>query len=600
MELATRDNTARTRDNMARLKLMGALVRLDALQPDGFTAQQLAENARVELETARSFLKKESAFAVVVPELKAPAARGDGRGRPANLFLLPPGSRVDLIKQLVALRQELDVAEGTASTAQLFASLEPLEGTLRELEHGGDTPGEWRDRLDEARLEFASAMADCRALQARTSPEAIEFAKRMADLQDRLTTLERRRPPSSETAAALGFDIEIERWEKAGHVDAAVRVTAASLRISFVDKVATRHTTSWLKAVQESVSLAAYPLALWLTKSWWRLRWEPARLGFLVEPSWRAAHEVAFALDKSFEWPPLVIGSEGQEDSLFAVCFPEEHLDSGLRYVDSFRTSISGAEFERAVDRFVEQTIARLTGLADLELNVLWKKLTEDRADPDRASYRRLEALLGFNPDEASAELIRAVNLIAAKVDPLAVNELVSAFGASREKPNVSVPKASAIIQASAGIKGRIARIASTATLHDTKAVKKMPWEAGQLLARQCRKAFGFGLEPISDKKLGDLIGLTGKQVLDESLTPAKGLPFGVAIRNADNDNTNFLFRRIQPGRSAVRSSPIPRRRTLVIFGKYMDVGNGYKDQSSKGATCFCSRVFDAFRPIFG
>ena len=117
------------------------------------------------------------------------------------------------------------------------------------------------------------------------------------------------------------------------------------------------------------------------------------------------------------------------------MCFPEEHLDLGLRYVDSFRTSISGAEFERAVDRFVEQTIARLTGLADLELNVLWKSSPRIVPTPIVPRIAAWKHYLGFNPDEASAELIRAVNLIAAKVDPLAVNELVSAFGASREKP---------------------------------------------------------------------------------------------------------------------------------------------------------------------
>jgi hypothetical protein len=534
-----------SRDGMARLKMIGALVRLDALQPNGFTAQQLAENARVELETARSFLKKEPVFAAVVPEVKAPAAGSDGRGRPANLYLLPPGGRTDLIQQLAAVRQELDVTEGIAgpSAAQLFAPLDLLEDTLSELEDGNDTPEEWRDRLDEARLEFASAMADCRALQSRASPEATEFAKRIAELQDRLTTVERLGPSSSETAAERRFDIEIERWEKAGHADAAVRITAASLRISFADKVATRHTASWLKSVRESASLAAYPLAIWFTKCWWRLRWEPAALG-LAKSSWRAAHELAFA-DRAFEWPPLVIGSLGEK--LFAVCSPEEHSSSGLRYVDSFRTSISGAEFESAVDSFVEQTIARLAGLADSELSVLWNKLAKDRADPDRASYRRLEALLGFNPDEASAELIQAVEGVAAKADPLAVNELVSAFGSSREDLNVLVSKTSDVIQPGAGIQGRILRVASpTATLHDGEAMKMPPWVAGRRLAGQCRNAFGFGLEPISDQKLGDLLSLTSAQVCDEHLTMAQGLPFGVAIRNVDNDNTGFLFRRSQ------------------------------------------------------
>ena len=533
-----------SRDSMARLKLIGALVRLDALQPDGFTAQELAENARVELETARSFLKKEPTFAAVVIEAKAPPTGSNGRGRPANLYQLPPGRRADVIKQLAAIRQELDAAEGIAgpSATQLFAPLELLEDTLSELEGSNDAPEEWRDRLEEARLEFASAMADCQALQSRASPEAIRFAKRIDELRDRLTAVERRGPPSSvETAAERGFDIEIERWEKAGHADSAVRITAASLRIAFADKVATRHTAPWLKSVREDASLAAYPLALWFTKSWWRLRWEPAALG-LPKPSWRAAHELAFAADRAFEWPPLVMGSLGER--LFAVCSPEESSDSGLRYVDSFRTSISAPEFERAVDKFVGQTIARFTGLADSELSVLWKKLVKDRADSHRASYRRFEALLGFNPDEASAELMRAVEDVAAKADPLTVNELVAGLGASGEDPNVLVSKATDAIQSASGIQGRISRVASATTLNDAEAKKMPPWEVGRQLASECRKAFGFGLEPISDEKLGDLLSLTSAQVRGQNLTMGQCLPFGIAIRNVDDNNTKFLFRR--------------------------------------------------------
>ncbi len=529
-----------SRDNLAQLKLSGALVRLDALQPAGFTAQELSDAARVELETARSFLKKESSFATVVPEVRAPAASGDGRGRPANLYLLSASRRVDLIERLAAIRQEIDLAEGIARSSgpQLFGPLASLEETLAELEGTNDTPEEWRDRLEEARLEFASASADCRALLSKKAPEATEFSKRLTELQDRLALMERRWPPSNETAADQGFDIEIERWEKTGHADAAVRLTAASIRISAADKVPTRNTAPWLKSVRDSASLAAYPLALWLAKSWWRLRWEPAAIG-LAKASWRTAHELAFAAGDAFDWPPLVIGSQGE--NLFAVCRPDEDsTSSGVRYLDSFRASISAAEFERAADKFVEQTIARLKGLDDLELSVLWDKLSADRADPGRASYRRVEALLGFDPDEASTELIGTVKKFLENVDPLAVTEIVSAFGTSRDDLNTVISRANNVMYDHGAVNGRVFR----ASLQDIDVIKAQPWERGRRLAGQCRKALGFGLEPIDNKKLGELLGLTSEQMSDKGLAVAQGLPFGVAIRDADCDNTSFLFRR--------------------------------------------------------
>ncbi len=527
-----------SRDNLAQLKLTGTLVRLDALQPDGFTAQQLAETARVELETARAFLKKE-----LVPEAKVPATGIAGRGRPANLYLLSASRRAELIGRLVAIRQELDLAEGIGgpSRAELFAPLELLEETLSELEAGSDTVEEWRDRQHEARLELTSAMADGRELQSRESPEAIEFSKRITELQTRFAILERRGPPSSETAAHHGFGIKAERWEETGHKDAAVRLTGAPIRISVADNVATRNVAPWLDSVRDSAPLAAYPLALWLIKYWWRLRWEPAAISLKPKPSWRAAHELTIGADKGFEWPPLVICSQG--DSLFATCSPEEHhYNSGLRYLDSFRASISGTEFECAVDKFVEQTIARLNGLSNLELCGLLDTLTKDRADPKRSSYRRREALLGFNTDEASPELIGAVDRITAQVDPLAVDELVSAFGTDRHDDLNSVIGKTENIIYSTNLRGRILRSLPTATLQGGD----QPWEIGKRLAGQSRSVLGFGLAPISDNGLGDLLSLTGAQIADAGLAGAEGLPFGVAICNVDNDNTNFLFRRTE------------------------------------------------------
>ena len=83
-----------------------------------------------------------------------------------------------------------------------------------------------------------------------------------------------------------------------------------------------------------------------------------------------------------------------------------------------------------------------------------------------------------------------------------------------------------------------------TATLHGDEAMKFPPWGIGKQLATQCRNVLGFGLEPISNERLGDLLSLTSAQLGDGGLTIAQGLPFGVAISNADNDSTNFLFRR--------------------------------------------------------
>jgi hypothetical protein len=171
---------------MAGLKLLGGLVRLDALYPAGFSAAQLADHARVEPETARAFLKPEKGpgYAEVIPGVKA-----DGRGRPHNLYRLRPNKQSELLYRLAEMRRELD-GISMPSTEQLFAPLDLLEASLAVLEARSDPPEAWRDRVTEARLELAGATADLRSLNINLSPDAEPFARRLEKLQGRLTAVE--------------------------------------------------------------------------------------------------------------------------------------------------------------------------------------------------------------------------------------------------------------------------------------------------------------------------------------------------------------------------------------------------------------------------
>jgi hypothetical protein len=183
------------RDRMAGLKLLGGLVRLDALNAKGFTAVQLSEQARVDLETARAYLNPEKGpgYAEVIVGAKAV---GGAAGRPANLYRLRQDRLADLMRRLAEARRELDVAVSgpLQSFGEALAPLDLLEATLRELEHRGDPPEAWRDRLAEAQLELGGAEADLRAMQAKSLPFAEPFALRLGELQGRLARIERKGP----------------------------------------------------------------------------------------------------------------------------------------------------------------------------------------------------------------------------------------------------------------------------------------------------------------------------------------------------------------------------------------------------------------------
>ena len=118
---------------MAGLKLLGSLLRLDALHAGGFTAAQLSELARVDLETARAYLNTEKGpgYAEVIVGAKA---EGGTAGRPANLYRLRRERRADLLRRLAEVRQELDMAisRPVPSIEEDLTPLDLLEETVRE------------------------------------------------------------------------------------------------------------------------------------------------------------------------------------------------------------------------------------------------------------------------------------------------------------------------------------------------------------------------------------------------------------------------------------------------------------------------------------
>src|ERR1035437_10101962 len=97
-----------------------------------------------------------------------------------------------------------------------------------------------------------------------------------------------------------------------------VRRTSATMQIRFGSENATRFEDAWSQSVQNGARVSAYPLALWLASSWWRIRWEPlpsrirlAQGGIPADADWRMSHELS-AAGYGFIWPQVAFASDGQ------------------------------------------------------------------------------------------------------------------------------------------------------------------------------------------------------------------------------------------------------------------------------------------------
>lgn len=332
------------------------------------------------------------------------------------------------------------------------------------------------------------------------------------------------------------FAIDVS-WLPPGQGPKEVSLTAAALQVTIGGKVATRIDDDWSRSVQQHTRVSAYPLALWIASSWWRLRWEPLPFRNVPDNAWRVAHEMPGA-GQGYLWPLLRFESDGEEIS--AICAPSDPLsDEPVRYLADFRESISAAAFERTLDGFIDLVLSRLdtVGASGTHLHELWREVLEERADPASFRSRRLEARLGFEPDDAPGALIDRLEALAGLAGQSAVDELA---------PVCAGPQHSAIltqIEQLASLPGVEARVSLPGTLciHDIRSTT--PWELGWTLAGMTRQICGLNGQPISDKQLSDLLGIPAG-ALTQPLAGAARLPLGLGIRNGKDDHLKLLFRK--------------------------------------------------------
>src|SRR5690606_7636078 len=151
--------------------------------------------------------------------------------------------------------------------------------------------------------------------------------------------------------------------------------------------------------------VSAYPLAQWLAASWWRLRWEPPPVGNRPSAAWRMAHEVA-ASGYGYLWPQLVFYSDGESIHYWSVPSDADSRQP-VHYIADARGSVSAGDFETAIDSFMQLVVERLEAV-NLATNIkgLWEEVLAERADLELSRFRKLEALLGYDPDEVDAAVV--------------------------------------------------------------------------------------------------------------------------------------------------------------------------------------------------
>ena len=269
-------------------------------------------------------------------------------------------------------------------------------------------------------------------------------------------------------------------------------------------------TLTWVKEHatgnrRRGANLSAYGLAEWLIWNWWRLRWEstsepPEREG------WRDARDLA-GIGGGWLWPNVTIHTDGMHVSLAAKSSQPTRTEP-LHYTADFVRSVPAAVFEAGIDHFVGRVLDRLDGwsLGDTDLHKTWRELSTERDDPELSSYRKFEACLGFDPDEAAPEAIDRLvmdceSLGEAAMTEIAAHRPLAGRALSAEDLRQEAKSAGFDTNPDDGVQ-------ELSGLPPNEPDRIPAWQIGVEAARSLRRQENLGDGPISDRRLAALYGV--------------------------------------------------------------------------------------------
>lgn len=246
--------------------------------------------------------------------------------------------------------------------------------------------------------------------------------------------------------------------------------------------------------------------------NWWRLHCEPIPERRSVD--WSFAHRLSH-IGEGYAWPNVVIASDGGRVDFTA----DRSADaaSPYRYLGApAGESVSVEELTDGIDAFARSIMCRLadSGLRTTNLRVLARDLDQARQDRYETRFRRLEALLGFDPDEAPQADVDRRLADGDRIGSKALEELAAhATGVG------AAPLAGDDVAVIAEVAGFDANPQDMARVLETGGVPAWgtceAWQVGVAMAKELRRQERLNGEPVANARLADLAGTSPAAISD-------------------------------------------------------------------------------------
>ena len=197
-------------------------------------------------------------------------------------------------------------------------------------------------------------------------------------------------------------------WTESDDDNIIFKNTTADLSINVGGTFLTQNINGWTKTVQDSILVSTYPLAKWFAYYWWRLENEYLILNDRKpDYNWRIAHEIG-AVDNGYVWPKVLFASDGEFINIWSDIIPMSYqFVNYIGKLDAVQL-VPIKVFQNEVAALIESTISKISAL-DKDLSELWKIVCDERNAPETSNMRKIEAVLGYDPEKCPEDLLEKV-----------------------------------------------------------------------------------------------------------------------------------------------------------------------------------------------
>lgn len=388
----------------------------------------------------------------------------------------------------------------------------------------------------------------------------------------------------------VNTDLEIRAdWEKLERGTPEERACFAAIGIQYGNVWLTEAEDTFVNRVRGQVHLSGYRLAEWLAWNWWRLRWEPRTRA----SDWASAHHMT-TVGGGYVWPNVTVFSDGERIVFLAK---PTHLrpTEPLRYIADIAAVVLAGSFEDAIDRFIDQVLGQLRAekIGSTNLAEIWENVRNERADPEFATRRKLEALLGFDPNEADNNTIEILIKDAEILGQRAMDEVA----AERPAQGGGVVITAAKLREVAGEAGFDSRPREAVRLSAETMLPHVgqapAWRRGIAAARALRDQQNLDVSPMQNTRLAEFAGVSADAL------NTKGNPLSIFSFALDENSSRgriVLRSKWETGRRFELARLIGDRVAGHTHGKLLPATHSYtyrqKFQRSFAAEFLCP--FDA------